>query len=86
MNSESDSNHLVVECSEAISQQFVIASAAKQSFWAGISPWEIASLRLLPWMACIQKMQEHFSAAKTHELVLAGFVTAQRCELLVMTL
>jgi hypothetical protein len=35
---------------------------------------EIASLRLLPWMACMQKMQrsdvsEHFSAAKTGGLL-----------------
>jgi hypothetical protein len=26
---------------------------------------EIASLRLSPWMACMQKMQEHFSVAMT---------------------
>jgi hypothetical protein len=43
---------------------------------------EIASLRLMPWMACMQRsgvpeMQEHFSVAKTAK-VPPGFVTAQR--------
>jgi hypothetical protein len=31
---------------------------------------QIASLRLLPWMACMQKMQEHFSVAMTRVLAL----------------
>jgi len=32
---------------------------------------KIATLRLLPWMACMQKMQEYFSVAMTviHELI-----------------
>jgi hypothetical protein len=33
----------------------------------------------------MQKMQEHFSAAKTHKSVLPRLVTAQRGELLAMT-
>jgi len=33
--------------------------------------YKIAALRLLPWMACMQKMQEHFSVAMTviYELI-----------------
>ena len=36
-----------------------------------ILPHKIAALRLLPWMACMQKMQEHFSVAMTviYELI-----------------
>jgi hypothetical protein len=33
----------------------------------------------------MQKMQEHFSVAKTHESVLPRLVTAQQGELLAMT-
>jgi hypothetical protein len=51
----------------------------------GTQAREIASLRLLPRMACMQKMQEHFSAAKTHESVPPRFVTVQRGEMLAMT-
>jgi len=61
-----------------------------------ILPYKIAALRLLPWipkalamlvgqaLACMQKMQEHFSVAMTVK-VLSGLVTAQRDEVLAMT-
>ena len=77
---------------EAIPRSPVIARrvAPKQSS----NRWEFDSLalamRLLPWMASMQKLQrsgvpEHFSAAKTHESILPRLVTAQRGEVLAMT-
>jgi hypothetical protein len=67
--------HFAVIASRAATRQ----SPSEENILIQISPyqWEIASFRLMPWipkalamlvgqaLACMQKMQEHFSVAMT---------------------